>query len=79
VTAFLAAHPDFALLPAPGVWAATLGTPCPVETGMIHLSPGAHETDGFFVAILERAADAKPDDPEPPDPLDPLVPPSADD
>jgi 16S rRNA (cytosine967-C5)-methyltransferase len=59
VAAFLAAHPDFALVPAPQAWAeaqAALGgdTPCPVDGEMLILTPARHGTDGFFVAVMEK-------------------------
>jgi 16S rRNA (cytosine967-C5)-methyltransferase len=56
VAAFLAAHPEFAVLPVGQVWPAAVGGPSPVETDFLRLSPARHGTDGFFVAILERAA-----------------------
>jgi 16S rRNA (cytosine967-C5)-methyltransferase len=59
VRAFLAAHPDFALVPAPQAWAeaqAALGgeAPCPVDGDTLILTPGRHGTDGFFVAVMEK-------------------------
>ena len=52
VTAFLAAHPDFHLLPAGEVLAAQGIT---LETGdTMRLNPALHATDGFFAAVLER-------------------------
>ena len=62
VQAFLAAHDDFALLPVATAWPENLG-PVPAELAemqMLRLTPGRHGTDGFFVAVMERAA--KPDD-----------------
>jgi 16S rRNA (cytosine967-C5)-methyltransferase len=52
---FLAAQPDFRALDVREVWAEVLGTPCPVEGPYLRLSPGSHDTDGFFCAVLERA------------------------
>jgi 16S rRNA (cytosine967-C5)-methyltransferase len=45
VAAFLAAHPEFELVP--------LGNPA---TGgdMLSLTPLQHGTDGFFAAVMER-------------------------
>jgi len=31
---------------------------CPTADRLLQLTPAAHETDGFFVAVLERAAEA---------------------
>ncbi len=70
VEAFLAARPDFSLLPAEAVWAETLipvgvpagaaaaataaPGPAPFLGPYLLLSPARHGTDGFFAAILER-------------------------
>ncbi|MFZ5791797.1 MAG: RsmB/NOP family class I SAM-dependent RNA methyltransferase [Pseudomonadota bacterium] len=54
VERFLGAHPGFAPLPVPAVWAQAVGTPCPVEGPWLRLTPARHGTDGFFAAILER-------------------------
>ena len=66
VEAFLAARPDFSLLPAEAVWAETLipmgapagaaaaPGPAPFDGPYLLLSPARHGTDGFFAAILER-------------------------
>ncbi len=54
IDAFLATHPDFTVMPIAEVWAAVLGTPCPVEGPYLRLTPARHGTDGFFVAVLER-------------------------
>jgi 16S rRNA (cytosine967-C5)-methyltransferase len=61
VAAFLAAHPDFALLPGAKVWAdamAQQGGDAPYSGGddMLVLTPARHATDGFFVAVLEKHA-----------------------
>jgi 16S rRNA (cytosine967-C5)-methyltransferase len=61
VEAFLAGHPDFALLPVPEVWAATIGKECPVATPMLRLTPARNGTDGFFAAVLERRAAPQPE------------------
>ena len=53
VAAFLAAHPDFTLLPADSVLARH-GVTLPGE--MLRLRPDHHHTDGFFAAALERRA-----------------------
>jgi 16S rRNA (cytosine967-C5)-methyltransferase len=64
VETFLAARDDFALLPVAAAWPENLG-PVPAELAemrMLRLTPGRHGTDGFFVAVMERAA--KPDEAE---------------
>jgi 16S rRNA (cytosine967-C5)-methyltransferase len=56
VQAFLAAHPDFVLLPAGEVLKQQH-----VELSMgdyLQLTPQEHNTDGFFAAVLERKAGA---------------------
>jgi 16S rRNA (cytosine967-C5)-methyltransferase len=53
VAAFLAAHPDFALLPA-GDILARHGIELPGDS--LRLLPQKHDTDGFFAAVLERQA-----------------------
>jgi len=54
VSAFLARHPAFGLLPLSRAW--PLDTPPPVDGEMLSLTPAKHGTDGFFAAVLERAA-----------------------
>lgn len=57
VTAFLAAHPDFTVVPVPGIWGRVVpNQPCPVNGDFLRLDPAAHETDGFFAAVLTRKA-----------------------
>ena len=56
VAAFRAAHPDFEVVPVAEMWAATIGGPCPSEGPFLLLTPARHGTDGFFAAILRRAA-----------------------
>lgn len=53
VAAFLAAHPDFEIVP--------LASAAPDLTGSAHpdflsLTPAQHDTDGFFAAVLQRRA-----------------------
>ena len=56
--AFLAGRdPDFAALPVPEIWARAIGGECPSGSTYLHLSPARHSTDGFFVAVFERAQD----------------------
>ena len=59
VQGFLAAHPDFTLLPMQQVLAEQR---IPLEMGdTLKMLPHKHGTDGFFAAVLERkAAEAKP-------------------
>lgn len=57
VARFLAAQPGFRPLPIATVWAETLGgEPPPGTAEALTLRPELHGTDGFFVAVLERAA-----------------------
>lgn len=56
VEGFLAESDRFSVLPVAGVWAQTIGeTPCPATGPYLTLAPHREGTDGFFVAILERA------------------------
>jgi 16S rRNA (cytosine967-C5)-methyltransferase len=54
VQAFVAAHPDFSVVPLVQAW----GGPGPPPGGgdFLSLTPRRHGTDGFFTAVLERAA-----------------------
>lgn len=54
VSAFLARHPEFALMPLARAW--PLDTPPPCEGEMLSLTPARHGTDGFFTAVMERLA-----------------------
>ena len=54
VRRFLAAAPDFRLLPIAQVWAECVGGRAPCETPTLQLTPASHGTDGFFAAVLER-------------------------
>lgn len=61
IAAFLAKNPDFRILPYTVAWPEKAGI-LP-ETSSNHadcllLTPASHGTDGFFVAVLERAPDA---------------------
>ncbi len=56
VDRFLAAHPDFALVPVSEVWPDVLEGDCPARDATLRLSPARHGTDGFFVAVLARRA-----------------------
>lgn len=56
VEGFLAESDRFSVLPVAGVWAETVGdTPCPATGPYLTLAPHREGTDGFFVAVLERA------------------------
>jgi 16S rRNA (cytosine967-C5)-methyltransferase len=52
--AFLAAAPDFSLLPIARAWSETFGGASPGGEQYLRLTPARHGTDGFFVAIFER-------------------------
>jgi 16S rRNA (cytosine967-C5)-methyltransferase len=52
--AFLAAEPDFSLLPVARAWEETIGGASPGGAQYLRLTPARHGTDGFFVAIFER-------------------------
>jgi 16S rRNA (cytosine967-C5)-methyltransferase len=60
VDAFLKDAPEFSILPTAAVWAATLGGEAPRSadgrTDTLLLTPACHGTDGFFVAVMQRAA-----------------------
>ncbi len=55
VETFLAAHSGFALLPVGEVWAQVSEAPCPTGAATLTLTPHRAQTDGFFVAVFERA------------------------
>jgi 16S rRNA (cytosine967-C5)-methyltransferase len=52
--AFLAAEPEFSVVPAARAWNETIGGPSPGGERYLRLTPARHGTDGFFVAIFER-------------------------
>lgn len=55
VEAFLRDNPQFKVVPIADVWAeAGLPQPCPVSTPYLQLLPHLHQTDGFFIAVLEK-------------------------
>ena len=68
VAAFLAGHADFALLPIASVWADAIGGDCPARGESLRLTPARNGTDGFFVAVMERAPSLK-TEPSHPNPL----------
>jgi 16S rRNA (cytosine967-C5)-methyltransferase len=59
VDRFLAAHPDFAIVPCAEVLA-RLGLEIPGCERYLRLLPHVHDTDGFFAAVMQRAASAAP-------------------
>ena len=52
---FLDRHEEFRPLAVPEVWASCLAGPCPSPGPSLHLTPAGQGTDGFFVAVFERA------------------------
>lgn len=60
IAAFLAASPDFSLIPYAEVWHDALSGAPPLSadgrSDTLLLTPAGHGTDGFFVAILARNA-----------------------
>jgi 16S rRNA (cytosine967-C5)-methyltransferase len=60
---FLAAAPDFALVPAARAWDETIGGSSPGGEDYLFLTPARHGTDGFFVAVFERRLEISEDHP----------------
>jgi 16S rRNA (cytosine967-C5)-methyltransferase len=60
VQAFLDRHAGFRVLPFAEVWRATVGSEPPASADgsdeTLLLTPASHGTDGFFVAVIERAS-----------------------
>ncbi|MCG8508236.1 MAG: RsmB/NOP family class I SAM-dependent RNA methyltransferase [Rhodospirillales bacterium] len=56
VEAFLASHPEFGIVPVADIWAGTFDVPCPAKGDVLRLTPATTGTDGFFCAVMERAA-----------------------
>jgi 16S rRNA (cytosine967-C5)-methyltransferase len=54
VIEFRARHPDFTAVPLERAW--TLPAPAPAAGEALTLTPRRNNTDGFFAAVLERAA-----------------------
>lgn len=54
VSGFLSRHPDFSVVPLPRAW--PFASAAPGEGSFLSLTPARHGTDGFFTAVLERAA-----------------------
>lgn len=59
VERFLAAHPDFSIVPCSEVLARQ-GIGIPGCERFLRLLPHVHDTDGFFAAVMQRAAPAAP-------------------
>lgn len=59
VQAFLAEHPDFALIPYRDQWLKAIGTEPPASAGQakdtLLLTPRHHATDGFFIALMRKS------------------------
>ncbi|MBY0281657.1 MAG: RsmB/NOP family class I SAM-dependent RNA methyltransferase [Alphaproteobacteria bacterium] len=53
---FLNHHTDFKLIPIGKIWKEIIVSPCPTQDEMLQLSTFHHDTDGFFVSVLERKA-----------------------
>ncbi len=51
---FLTLHPDFHLLDIRDLWRKVLGTACPSDQPVLQLTPARHQTDGFFISVLEK-------------------------
>lgn len=59
VAAFLKRHPQFRVVPWQTVWQSVIGGDLPETAGKaahgLLLTPARHDTDGFYIAILEAA------------------------
>jgi 16S rRNA (cytosine967-C5)-methyltransferase len=51
---FLERHEHFRALSTADIWKAVLGTRYPGRGKYLRLSPRRHQTDGFFIAVLQR-------------------------
>jgi 16S rRNA (cytosine967-C5)-methyltransferase len=62
IETFLSAHPEFAVIDYRDQWRRAIGTEPPASAGQakdtLLLTPAAHATDGFFVAMMYRAVAA---------------------
>lgn len=56
VERFLENHSDFKTIDIASLWPMAVGGAAPVAGPYLRLNPAAHDTDGFFCAVLERAA-----------------------
>lgn len=57
IESFLERHEHFRSLSVAEIWKAVLGTRYPGRGKFLRLSPRRHQTDGFFIAILQRKAE----------------------
>lgn len=55
IATFLASHPEFTVKPVAEVWAEEGFGATPSEGPYVRLTPGRHDTDGFFAAVMVRA------------------------
>ncbi len=55
---FLERHDHFKALSVGDVWKAVLGTRYPGRGKYLRLSPRRHQTDGFFIAVLQRKVES---------------------
>lgn len=60
IQTFLAVHPEFAVRSIADVWGELGITGIPIDGAYLRLSPGRHDTDGFFAAVLTRAGEDVP-------------------
>ncbi|MBL8691239.1 MAG: RsmB/NOP family class I SAM-dependent RNA methyltransferase, partial [Rhodospirillaceae bacterium] len=56
VASVLETHPGFRQIPVGEIWPGTVGGSAPTSEPSLRLSPAAHGTDGFFVAVMEKAS-----------------------
>ncbi len=56
VAAFLERHPGFRQIPVGEIWPSAIGGSAPTTDLSLRLSPASHGTDGFFVAVMEKAS-----------------------
>ena len=60
VAKFLAQSPEFSIVPTAGAWATTIGGDAPASSDgrldTLLLTPACHGTDGFFIAVMQRAS-----------------------
>ena len=56
VAAFLERHPGFRQIPVGEIWPSAVGGSALTTDPSLRLSPASHGTDGFFVAVMEKAS-----------------------
>jgi 16S rRNA (cytosine967-C5)-methyltransferase len=58
ITAFLARHPEMRVMPYRGSWAKSIGGTAPDSADgsadTLLLTPARHDTDGFFMAVMQK-------------------------